>query len=106
MLTRLDHIASAIPVLFFALPVALTLLAVADVRAGLAPRWVMPAAALFLLAGFAPAPWADIAQLVLGLAAFGRIAYRILRMTDAEWESGPATAALPSARPATAPTVA
>ena len=43
---------------------------------------------------------------VLGLAAFGRIAYRILGMTDAEWESGPAAAALSSARPATAPSAA
>lgn len=97
---------SAIPALFFALPVALTLLAVADVRAGLAPRWVMPVAVLFLLAGFVPAPGADIVQLVLGLAAFGRIAYRILGMTDAEWESGPAAGAPSSARPATAPSAA
>jgi hypothetical protein len=44
--------------------------------------------------------------LVLGLATFGRIAYRILGMSDAEWDSGPAVGALPSARLATAPTVA
>ena len=106
VLTRLDHIASGIPVLFFALPVALTLLAVANVRAGLAPRWVMPVAVLFVLADFVPAPGAEIVQFVLGLAAFGRIAYRILGMTDAEWESGPATGALSSARPATAPSAA
>ena len=87
-----------IPVLF-ALPVALTLLAVADVLAGLAPRWVIPVAVLFLLAGFAPVPGADFIQIALGLAAFGRIAYRILRMTDAEWESGPAARALPSCDP-------
>ena len=43
---------------------------------------------------------------VLGLAAFGRIAYRIFGMSDAEWESGPATGALSSARPATAPSAA
>ena len=43
---------------------------------------------------------------MLGLAAFGRIAYRIFGMSDAEWESGPPAAAVPSARPATAPTVA
>ena len=34
------------------------------------------------------------------------IAYRILGMSDAEWDSGPAVGALPSARLATAPTVA
>ena len=104
-LTRLDHIAPVIPVLF-ALPVALTLLAVADVLAGLAPRWVIPVAVLFLLAGFAPVPGADFIQIALGLAAFGRIAYRILRMTDAEWESGPAARALPSCNPVTAPAAA
>jgi hypothetical protein len=106
VLTRLDDIAPAVPVLFFALPVALTLLAVADARAGLVPRWVIPAAVLFLLADFVPAPGAEIAQLALGLAAFGRIAYRILGMSDTEWESGPATGTLPPARPATAPTAA
>jgi Domain of unknown function (DUF4386) len=105
VLTRLDHIASGIPVLFFALPVALAVLAVADVRARLAPRWVIPVAVLFVLADFVPAPGAEIVQLVLGMAAFGRIAYRILAMSDAEWESGPATGAL-SAQPATAPAVA
>jgi hypothetical protein len=104
-LTRLDHIAPVIPVLF-ALPVALTLLAVADVLAGLAPRWVIPVAVLFLLAGFAPVPGADFIQIALGLAAFGRIAYRILRMTDAEWESGPAAGALLSCDPVTAPAAA
>ncbi len=106
VLTRLDHIASAIPVLFFALPVALTLLAIANVLAGLAPRWVIPVAVLFALADFAPVPGAEILQMALGLAAFGRIAYRILRMTDAEWESGLPADAPCSPRPAAAPTVA
>jgi hypothetical protein len=99
VLTRLDQIAPAIIVLFFALPVALTLLAVADVRAGLVPRWVIPVAVLFVLADFVPGPAAGIVQLLLGLAAFGRIAYRILGMSDAEWDSGPAVGALPSAWP-------
>lgn len=106
VLTRLDHIAPAIIVLFFALPVALAMLAVADVRAGLAPRWVIPAAMLFLLAGFAPVPGADFIQIALGLAVFGRIAYRIFGMSDAEWESGPAAAAPSSPDPVTAPTAA
>ena len=44
--------------------------------------------------------------MALGLTVFGRIAYRILRMTDAEWESGLPADALPSLRPAAAPTVA
>jgi len=40
---------------------------------------------------------------VLGLAVFGRIAYRIHRMSDAEWESGQAAAAPSSPDPVTAP---
>jgi hypothetical protein len=79
---------------------------VAGVRAGLVSRWVIPVAVLFVLADFVPAPGAEIVQLMLGLAAFGRIAYHILGMSDAEGESGPATDALPSARPVTVPTVA
>ncbi len=59
-----------------------------------------------MLAGFVPAPGADIGQLVLGLVAFGRIACRIFGMSDAEWESGLAAGALSSARPATAPSAA
>ena len=55
VLDRLDHIAPAITVLFFALPVALAMLAIAAVRGGLAPRWVIPAAVLFVLADFARA---------------------------------------------------
>jgi hypothetical protein len=66
----------------------------------------MPVAVLFVLADFVPAPGAEIVQMVLGLAAFGRIAYRIFGMSDAEWESGPATGALSPAPPATAPSAA
>jgi len=35
--------------------------------------------------------------MVLGLAAFGRIARSIFAMSDAEWESAPAGAASPAA---------
>jgi hypothetical protein len=106
VLTHLDQLVPAVPVLVFALPVALAVLAVAAVRAGLAPRWVIPVAVLFMLADFAPVPGAEIIQVALGFAAFGRIAQRIFTMTDAEWLSGPATSALPATRPATAQTVA
>lgn len=106
VLDRLDHIAPAIIVLFFALPVALTMLAIAAVRGGLAPRWVIPVAVLFLLCEFAPLPGAEIVQMALGLAAFGRIAGTILGMSDAEWESAPVGDAPSSGRPVTAPTVA
>jgi hypothetical protein len=106
VLTRLDQLAPAVPVLFFALPVALTMLAVANVRAGLAPRWVIPVAVLFVLAGFAPVPGAGIIQVALGFAVFGRIAQRIFTMSDAEWQSGPAAGTPSSARPVTAQTVA
>ena len=97
VLSRLNHIAPAITVLFFALPVALVLLAVAAVRGGYAPRWVIGVAVLFLLCEFAPVPGAEIVQMVLGLAAFGRIARSIFAMSDAEWESAPAGAASPAA---------
>ena len=95
VLGRLDHVASGVPVLFFVLPVALVLLAVAVFLAGYAPRWVIPVAVLFLLADFAPVPGAEIVQIVLGLAAFGRIAQGIFAMGDAEWESGLAAGAAP-----------
>lgn len=106
VLGRLDHLAPAVAVLFFALPVALTLLAVAAVRGGYAPRWVIPAAVLFFLADFVPLPGAEIIQMVLGLAAFGRIAHTIFAMSDAEWESGSGASAISSGQPAPAPTVA
>ncbi len=97
VLARLDHIAGGVPVLFFALPVALVLLAVAAVRGGYAPRWVVPVAVLFLLGEFAPLPGAEIVQLALGLAAFGRIARSIFAMSDEEWTSaaGPRSGSQP-----------
>ena len=103
VLDRLDHIAPAITVLFFALPVALAMLAIAAVRGGLAPRWVIPAAVLFVLADFAPVPGAEIVQMALGLAAFGRIARTIFGMSDAEWESASPAGVPASGRPAAAP---
>lgn len=106
VLTSLDHLAPAVPVLFFTLPLALTILAVANVRAGVAPRWVIPAAVLFLLAEFAPVPGAELIQMALAFAAFGRIAHRIVTMSDTEWQSGPAAGALSPAQPATASTLA
>jgi hypothetical protein len=90
-------------VLFFALPVALAMLAIAAVRGGLAPRWVIPAAVLFVLADFAPVPGAEIVQMALGLAAFGRIAKTIFGMSDAEWESASPAGVPASGRPAAAP---
>ena len=102
VLDRLNHIAPAITVLFFALPVTLTMLAVATARGGLAPRWVIPVAVLFLLTDFAPVPGAEIVQFALGLAAFGRIAWTIFGMSDAEWESASFAGAPSSGRPAAA----
>jgi len=103
VLDRLDHITPGVPVLFFALPIALTVLAVAVVRGGLAPRWVIPVSVLFLLTDFAPIPGAEVVQLVLGLAAFGRIAWTVFGMSDAEWESAPNAGTPSSGRPAAAP---
>lgn len=79
VLDRLDHLAGPAPVLFFFVPVALVLLAVAVHRAGLVPGWVPALAGVFFVLEFLPLPGAEVAQLVLGLVAFGTIAARGLR---------------------------
>ena len=90
VLDRLDHLAGPIVVLFFLVPVALVLLAVAARRARLVPSWVPGVAGLFFIADFTPLPEAEIIQLLLGLAAFGTIALRASR--GRAWDPEPAVA--------------
>jgi hypothetical protein len=89
-LDRLDHLAGPVVVLFFGVPVALVLLAVAARRAHLVPTWVPAVAGLFFIADFTPIPEAEIIQLLLGLAAFGTIALRTLRAPT--WNAKPVAA--------------
>ena len=93
VLDRLDHLAPAIIVLFFALPIAFVLLAAACVRNGLAPRRVLAGAVVFLVLDSAPVPGAELLQLALGLATFGWLARRISALTDRQWTGAdPSTA--------------
>jgi predicted membrane channel-forming protein YqfA (hemolysin III family) len=90
ILDRLDHLAGPVVVLFFGVPIALVLLAIAAHRAHLVPTWVPALAGLFFIADFTPIPEAEIIQLLLGLAAFGTIAFRALRTPT--WSTEPAAA--------------
>lgn len=90
VLDRLDHLAGPIVVLFFGVPVALVLLAVAARLAGLVATWVPVVAGLFFVADFLPIPGAEVLQLLLGLAAFGTIAVTALRRPA--WSARPAAA--------------
>lgn len=85
VLDRLDHLVGPLPVLFFGVPVALVLLAIAARRAELVPAWVPALAGLFFVADFFPIPGAETIQLVLGLVAFGAIALRGLR--PGKWQA-------------------
>lgn len=86
VLDRLNHLAPAMLVLFFLLPLALVLLAGAAARAGLAGRWVVAGAIAFLVADQLPLPGVEVVQQLIGLAVFGSLARRILRLSDSEWE--------------------
>ena len=87
VLDRLDQIVPVLVLFVFAFPFALVLLAGAVVRAGLAPRWVLPAAIVFLVVDLTPLPKAELVEILVGLAAFGRIAWRILGLSDEAWEA-------------------
>lgn len=86
VLDRLDHLVGPVPLLFFGVPVALVLLAVAVYRAGLAPRWVPALAVVFFVIDFLPVPGAEAIQLVLGLIVFGSISARALRARELQVE--------------------
>ena len=76
VLDKLDHLAGPLPVLFFLVPIALVLLALAVHRAGLVAAWVPAAAGLFFLIDFTPIPGHEVIQLVIGLAVFATISLR------------------------------
>lgn len=68
----------------------LLLLTIGLWRSVVAPRWVAPALAAFLLVEFVGTsltPWASAAGGALYLAAFGALAATIWRSPDAQWEA-------------------
>jgi hypothetical protein len=82
--------------------IGLILLAIATRRARRAPRWVVPAVVVAVLADFAPLPdpFGLIVSWLLLALAFGRIGWNIRATTDDEWQQPgdpaptPATAAV------------
>jgi hypothetical protein len=82
-LDQVDAAVGPIPILFFAMPVAMLLFAGAAVRARIAPPATLVLAALFFVLDFIPAlPEHEILQLGIGLLAFGWIALRITQLTE------------------------
>ena len=88
VLARLDDHAGAIAFpLMVAGPLAWILLAGAAARAGLASRWVVAGMIAFAISDSLPIPAAEEIQSLIGIAAFGTIALRLLRLGDDQWES-------------------
>jgi len=88
VLDRLDNHAGAIAFpLMIAGPLAWILLAGAAARAGLVSRWVVVGAVAFAFCDSLPIPAAEEIQGLIGLATFGAIAVRLLRLDDGQWES-------------------
>jgi hypothetical protein len=81
VLAARDHAAGPLPLLFFAAPFAVVVLAVAAHRAGLAPWPVLVVAGVFLVLEFVPTPGGEIPALVAGLATFGWLAGGLLSAT-------------------------
>lgn len=84
VLDQMNQLAPVVVLFFFALPVALVILAGAVARAGLAPLWVVPAAIAFLVVDQTPLPEAELIQMAIGIVTFGWISVRILRLQDKE----------------------
>ena len=98
VLDRLDDHAGAIAMpLMIAGPLAWILLAGAAARAGLVSRWVVVGMLAFAVSDSLPIPAAEVIQGLIGLAAFGAIALRLLRLSDGETEA-PSLASRESAR--------
>jgi hypothetical protein len=103
VLERLDDHAGAIAMpLLLAGPLAWLVLSGAAARAGLVSRWVVPGAIAFAIVDMLPIPAAEELQSVVGLAAFGAIAFALLRLDDEQWET-PAQATPQRAPRGTAP---
>jgi hypothetical protein len=88
VLDRLDNHAGAIAFpLMIAGPLAWVVLSGAAARARLVPRWVVAGAAAFMISDSLPIPAAEEIQAVIGIATFGTIALRMLRLGDGDWET-------------------
>ncbi|HUZ28668.1 MAG TPA: hypothetical protein VMU90_05470 [Solirubrobacteraceae bacterium] len=103
VVNRLDHLAPAVMILVWALPVAFVVLAGAIVRARLASPVLLVAAVVFFLLDSVPLPAAEVIQQILGLATFGWIARRILAISDEQWTDPDSRAAATPAASVTAP---
>ena len=88
VLDRLDNHAGAIAFpLMIAGPLAWIVLSGAAARSGLVPRWVVVGAVAFMISDSLPIPAAEEIQSLIGIATFGTIALRMLRLDDEQWES-------------------
>lgn len=77
-----DRAAGALPVLFFAAPLAVVVLCVAAWRGGLAPWPLLVVAGAFLVLEFVPTPVGELPALVVGLVAYGWVGLGLLRGTS------------------------
>ena len=88
VMDRLDGHAGALAMpLMIAAPLCWIVLAGAAARAGLVSRWVVAGMVVFAVVDTLPIPAAEELQGLVGLAAFGAIALRMLRLDDEQWES-------------------
>jgi hypothetical protein len=79
VLDRVDHAAGPVVMpCMFAGPIALIVLTIAVVRAGLASRLAIVGAVVFFVSDSLPIPAAEELQGVIGLATFGYLAFRLL----------------------------
>ena len=84
-LDRMDGGAGAVAfLLMFGGPLALIALTAAAARAGIVPGWLVAGAFLFVVSDMLPVPGAEIVQGLLGLATFGTLAGRTLRLPGEE----------------------
>jgi hypothetical protein len=99
VLDRLDNHAGAVAMpLMIAGPLTWIVLAGAAARAGLVSRWVVLGAVAFAVSDSLPIPAAEEIQSLIGLATFGAIALRLLRLDDEQWEAPVEGAAAPARR--------
>jgi len=99
VLDRLDSHAGAVAMpLMIAGPLTWIVLSAAAARAGLAPRWIVVGMVAFAFVDTFPIPAAEEIQGLVGLATFGAIAFRMLRLGDVEWETATRSASETSVR--------
>lgn len=91
ILGQLNTAAGPVPILFFAMPVAVVLFVAAVVRAGIVPKAALVLAVVFFIVDSIPGlPGGEPVALASGLVTFGWIAWRIVR------PAGPAVAPHPA----------